>query len=92
MDTKIKTKNMENLNWNEIGHDSDNIERIAHSGEDLFVEFKNNSGYKYSNVPFEILQRILNKECISKSKGRPSYGSTLDKLVKKAGYHYIQYK
>jgi len=84
---------MENLEWIEIGFDSDMIERIAHSGQDLFVEFKSNgSGYKYPNVPFDIYQRILNKECISKSKGRPSYGSTLDKLVKKAGYIPEQYK
>ena len=80
---------MENLEWFEIGHDSTTILRIAHSGQDLYVQFKpNGNGYKYDNVPFEILQRILNKECISKSKGRPSYGSTLDKLVKKAGYSY----
>ncbi|WP_111706566.1 KTSC domain-containing protein [Lutibacter citreus] len=83
---------MENLEWNEIGHDSDNIIRIAHSGQDLYVEFKNESGYKYDNVPIEIFQRILNKECISKSKGRPSYGSTLHQLVKKAGYIPEQYK
>ena len=83
---------MENLDWQEIGFDSDNIERMAHSGNDLYVEFKNNTGYKYLNVPFEIFQRILNKECISKSKGRPSYGSTLDKLVKKAGYQHMQYR
>lgn len=83
---------MQNLDWKEIGFDSDDIERIAHSGIDLYVEFKNNAGYKYLNVPFELFQRILNKECISKSKGRPSYGSTLHKLVKTAGYEYQQYK
>jgi len=83
---------MQNLDWQEIGFDSDDIIRIAHSGNDLYVEFKSNTGYKYSNVPFEIFQRILNKECISKSKGRPSYGSTLHKLVKIAGYHYEQYR
>jgi uncharacterized protein YjhX (UPF0386 family) len=83
---------MENLEWQQIAFESDNIERMAHSGNDLYVEFKNNTGYKYFNVPYEIFQRILNKECISKSKGRPSYGSTLDKLVKKAGYNYEQYK
>lgn len=83
---------MENLEWQQIGFDSDNIEKMAHSDNDLYVEFKNSKGYKYSNVPFEIFQRILNKECISKSKGRPSYGSTLDKLVKKAGYQCDQYK
>lgn len=83
---------MENLDWQEIGLDSDNIERMAHSGNDLYVEFKSNTGYKYLNVPFEIFQRILNKECISKSKGRPSYGSTLDRLVKKAGYQFEHYK
>jgi hypothetical protein len=77
--------------WNEIGHDSSTILRIAHSGQDLFVEFKpKGSGYKYDNVPIEIFQRILNKEFIS--KGRPSYGSTLDTLVKKGGYNYNQYK
>lgn len=83
---------MENLEWQEIGFDSDDIERIAHSGVDLYVEFKSNTGYKYLNVPFELFQRILNKECISKSKGRPSYGSTLHKLVKIAGYEAQQYK
>lgn len=83
---------MDNLDWKEIGVDSDNINRIAHSGNDLYVEFKNDRGYKYSNVPFEIFQRIMNKECISKSKGRPSYGSTFHKLVKIAGFQYQQYK
>lgn len=83
---------MESLEWNEIGHDSDNIIRIAHSGQDLYVEFKNERGYKYDNVPIETFQRILNKECISKSKGRPSYGSTLNQLVKIAGYTCNQYK
>jgi uncharacterized protein YjhX (UPF0386 family) len=83
---------MDNLNWQEIGNDSKTISRIAHSGNDLFVEFKNNSGYKYSGVPVEIYHRILNKECISKSEGKPSYGATLDKLVKKAGFKYDQYK
>lgn len=52
-----------------IGWDSKDIERIAHDGINLYVEFKkNNSGYKYFNVPFEIYQRIMNKECISKSE------------------------
>lgn len=93
MDAKIKTKNMENLEWQQIGHDSSTIERIAHSGQDLFVEFKpKGSGYKYPNVPIEIFQRILNKECISKSERKPSYGATLDLLVKKAGYQPQQYK
>ena len=82
---------MENLEWQEIGHDSNNIKRIAHSGVNLFVEFKNNSGYKYLNVPIDIFQRIMNKECISKSEGKPSYGATLDALVKKAGYQYEPY-
>ncbi|MBI5402904.1 MAG: KTSC domain-containing protein [Ignavibacteriae bacterium] len=83
---------MQNIEWQEIGADSGSIERIAHSENDLFVEFKGGSGYKYLNVPVEIFQRILNKECISKSKGVPSYGATLDKLVKKAGYQFQQYK
>lgn len=83
---------MNNLQWQEIGFDSNNIDRIAHSGNDLFVEFKNGSGYQYFNVPIEIYQRIMNKECISKSEGKPSYGATLDALVKKAGYQYQQYK
>ena len=83
---------MNDLDWQEIGFDSGTIEKIAHSGDDLFVEFKSGSGYKYSNVPFEIFQRIMSKECYSKSEGKPSYGSTLDKLVKKAGYHYEPYK
>lgn len=83
---------MNNIQWHEIGFDSSTINRIAHSGNDLFVEFKNNSGYKYLNVPVETFQRIMNKECISKSEGKPSYGATLDKLVKKAGYQYEQYK
>lgn len=83
---------MQNLDWKEIGFDSETINRIAHSGNDLYVEFKNDSGYKYLNVPMDIFQRILNKECISKSEGKPSYGSTLHKLVKTAGYQYQQYK
>jgi len=83
---------MKNLCWQEIGFDSTNIERIAHNGADLFVEFKSGGGYRYLNVPAEIFQRILNKECISKSEGRPSYGATFDKLVKKAGYEFSPYK
>lgn len=83
---------MNNLRWQEIGFDSSNINRIAHSGSDLFVEFKNDSGYKYPGVPVEIYHRIMNKECISKSEGKPSYGATLDKLVKKAGYQPQQYR
>jgi len=83
---------MSSLIWQEIGYDSGTLDRIAHNGIDLFVEFKNGSGYKYSNVPTEIYHRILNKECISKSEGKHSYGATLDSLVKKAGYHYEQYK
>lgn len=83
---------MGNMDWQEIGFDSSTIHRIAYSGNDLYVEFKNGTGYKYENVPFEIFQRIINKECISKSEGKPSYGATLDVLVKKTGYHYIQYK
>lgn len=83
---------MNNLQWQEIGFDSKAIHRIAFSGNYLFVEFKNNTGYKYIGVPIEIYQRIMNKECISKSEGKPSFGATLDKLVKKAGYQYEQYK
>jgi hypothetical protein len=80
------------LEWQEIGWDSGTIERIAHDGVNLFVEFKKNySGYKYHSVPYEIFIRILNKECNDK-KGKPSYGATLDALVKKGGYTYEQYK
>ena len=83
---------MNNLHWKEIGDDSTTIKRIAHAGNFLYVEFKGGSGYKYIGVPIEIFQRIMNKECISKSEGRPSYGATLDILVKKAGYHFEHYK
>lgn len=84
---------MNNLDWQEIGFDSTNIERIAHSESNLYVEFiKNGSGYRYPNVPFEIFQRIMNKECISISEGKPSYGATFNVLVIKAGYQGIQYK
>ena len=83
---------MENLEWKEIGYDSNNLERISYSGNDLYVEFKNGSGYKFRNVPIEIYHRILNKECVSKSEGKSSYGATFDALVKKAGYSYEQYK
>lgn len=79
---------MQNLEWQEIGFDSTSINRIGHSGIDLFVEFKGGSVYKYFNVPIEIFHRILNKECISDSEGKPSYGATLDRLVKKAGFRY----
>lgn len=81
---------MNNLHWQDIGFDSTTISRIAHSGNDLFVEFKNGSSYRYLCVPIEIYQRIMNRECISKSEGKPSYGATLDQLVKKAGYEYQQ--
>ena len=84
---------MENLEWQEVALDSKNIIRFAHSGQDLFVEFKSReSGYKYPNVPVEIYQRILTKECFSKSEGKPSYGATLHQLVIKAGYKGEQYK
>jgi hypothetical protein len=84
---------MESLEWQEIGHDSSNILRISHSGQDLFVEYKSKeSGYKYPNVPIEIYQSILNKECFSKSEGKQSYGATLHQLVIKAGYKPEQYK
>lgn len=83
---------MDNIEWKEVGLDSSNIERIGYYLADLYVEFKSNTAYKYLNVPFEVFQRILNKECISKSEGRPSYGATFDTLVKKVGYRYIQYK
>jgi len=84
---------MENLVWQQIGHDSNRIERIAHSGSELYVEFKKNgAGYKYPNIPVEIFQRILNKECISKSEGKHSYGATLDVLVIKTGNLGIRYK
>jgi len=80
------------LEWQEIGWDSKDIERIAHDGVEMYVEFKKGSGYKYPNLPYEIFLRILNKEVISKSEGKPSYGATFDALVKKAGYIGIQYK
>ena len=83
---------MNNLEWHQVGYDSNNINRIAHDGSNLFVEFKNNSGYKYLNIPYEIFQRIMNKECFSKSEGKPSYGATLNELVKKPGYLHNQYQ
>ena len=82
-----------NLEWQEIGWDSTDIERIAHDGMSLYVEFKKNgSGYKFENIPYEIFQSIMNKECISKSEGKPSYGATFYHLVRKAGYEGVQYK
>jgi len=81
-----------NLEWQEIGFDSTDIERIAHDGADMYVEFKKGSGYKFPNLPYEIFQRILNKEVISKSEGKPSYGATFYSLVRRAGYNGEQYK
>jgi hypothetical protein len=81
-----------NLEWQEIGFDSSDIERIAHNGVDMYVEFKKGSGYRFPNLPYEIFERILNKEVISKSEGKPSYGATFNLLVKKAGFKPIQYK
>lgn len=94
MDAKIKGEStMINLQWHEIGYDSSTINRIAYLDGELYVEFKkNNSGYKYRNIPFEIYQSIMNKECISKRDGKNSYGATLDQLVKKTGYLYEQYQ
>lgn len=80
-----------NLQWQEIGCDSRDIERIAHDGQKLFVEFKNGTGYYYDNVPYNIFVQILNKAYNDKT-GKPSYGATLYVLVKKAGYHYERYK
>lgn len=80
------------LEWQEIGFDSDNIDRIAHNGLDMYIEFKKGSSYKFSNLPFEIFERILNKEVISKSEGKPSYGATFNMLVVKSGYKGEQYK
>lgn len=81
------------LEWQEIGFDSSNIERIAHNGVDMFVEFKKNgSGYKYSNLPYDIFTSIMNKEVYSKSEGKSSYGATFDALVVKGGYKGEQYK
>lgn len=81
------------LEWQEIGFDSNNIERIAHNGVDMYVEFKKNgSAYKYSNLPYEIFTSIINKEVCSKSEGRSSYGATFNRLVVKGGYKGEQYK
>lgn len=79
------------LEWQEIGWDSSNIERISHDGQKLYVEFKNVTGYCYDSVPYDIFVRILNKEFCDKT-GKPSHGATFDILVKKAGFHYKQYK
>lgn len=82
-----------NLDWQEIGYDSDNIERIAHDGQKLYVEFKKTGkGYYYENLPFEIFVRIMNKEVYSKSEGKPSYGATFNMLVIRSGYKGEQYK
>jgi len=76
------------LEWQEIGWDSNTIERIAYDGVNLFVEFKRNySKYIYYNVPYEHFISILNKVCNDKT-GKPSHGATLDALVKKGGYLY----
>lgn len=80
------------LEWQEIGWDSSNIERIAHDRIKLYVEFKTGKGYFYDGVPYEIFVRIMNKEVSSKSEGKPSYGATFDVLVKKGGYIGEQYK
>jgi hypothetical protein len=93
LDAKINKEVIMDVKWQEVGWDSTTIERIGHDGINLYVVFKkNNSGYKYLNVPYEIYLRIMNKECISKSEGKPSYGATLSNLVKKAGFLYEQYQ
>ena len=83
---------MNDLIWQEIGYDSKSLERFGYVEGVLYVEFKTGSGYTYPNVPIEIYQRILNKECISKSEGRNSYGATFIQLVIKAGYKGKPYK
>jgi len=80
------------LKWQEIGWDSNNIERIAHDGVNLYVEFKKGSAYSYANLPYEIFTSIMNKEVYSKSEGKPSYGATFNMLVVKSGYKGEQYK
>jgi hypothetical protein len=80
-----------NIEWQEIGWDSSNIERIAHDGQKLYAEFKNGTGYYYDDLPYDVFVRILNKEFSDKT-GKPSYGATFNILVKKAGYVGIPYK
>jgi uncharacterized protein YjhX (UPF0386 family) len=81
------------LEWQEIGFDSDNIERIAHDGQKLYVEFKKTGkGYYYEDVSYEIFVRIMNKEVYSKSEGKPSFGATFNMLVIKSGFIGEQYR
>lgn len=79
------------MDWTDID-DSTTIKRIAYSVNDLYVEFLSGGVYQYLGVGQDIYMRILRKECISKSEGKPSCGATLDQLVKKAGYQYKRIK
>lgn len=58
---------------------SSNIKAIGYDNNDLFVEFKNNTLYKYSNVPQKIFENFRSAE---------SKGKFLNKEIKgKYSYH-----
>lgn len=59
--------------------ESSNLAAIGYDGNDLEVEFKNGSVYKYYNVPFRVWEVLVKAE---------SHGKYFNGHIKKAGYKY----
>jgi hypothetical protein len=81
---------IEGFEWLHL--ESTDIDAIFHDKKDLYVIFKKKENnnilkltrvYCYYKVPFSIYERILYKECLSKSENIPSHGATLYQLVQK---------
>lgn len=64
---------VESSNLEAVGYDSD--------ANELYVEFKNGSTYKYLDVPFENFQGLMDAE---------SHGSYLNSVIKKGGFEYVK--
>lgn len=54
----------------------------------LYVTFKNNTIYKYFNVPFEIYSNVQRGKYQAKNGNYPSIGAALDFYVKKKNNRY----
>lgn len=51
--------------WNEV--QSSNIDAIAHKDDALFVKFKNQTQYRYENVPFDLFENLLAAESVGRT-------------------------
>lgn len=69
----MELQHVESSNIEAIGYDTDTNE--------LYVEFKNGSTYKYMGVPFETYQELMDAE---------SHGTYLNANIKKGGFEYVK--